>query len=120
MTQEGLYFWLASAKRNKRFESRTTSAHSEDFITEACAGIGIDQIASSVFFEHAICISRQHLRPFVTVIASRIASAKNVGEAVREAIPCWRHDNGDLVADLIQQLQRRLVPARIEIKMDAH
>ena len=62
------------------------------------------RIKDPFLFKAGERIGRQHFSPFIAVIASRITPAKDVREAVLEAVKCRRHDNRDLLTHFIEDL----------------
>ena len=94
-TKQGVEFRLAAAEGNEIVDRVTARAALENFLQVASPRVGVE---NAFFFKGAEAVRREDLRPFVAVVTRTVAARKNMREALREAIPSGREDDGNLTA----------------------
>src|SRR6478672_1576588 len=104
MAHERIDRGLPPPKSNERLERRPAAAYPQYLSAEPFPGLGAQD---THLLEQAIGVGGQNFRPFVAVVARRIAPGKDVGKAVREPVIFRRDDQGDALADLREQSERR-------------
>src|SRR5690606_38507258 len=88
------------AERDERVERLAAAADAENALAKA---LGRRAIEHAGFLERGERVGCEDLGPLVAVIARRVAAAENVAESAWEAVVGRRLDDGDLVADLVEQ-----------------
>ena len=112
MTQQRIYRRFPTPECLERLHCGATSACFQNRFTVLSACFNLRLALFQCFFERCIGIRRQHLSPFITVIACRVAARKNVTECVCRAAVRRRFDDRNLLAYLVQQghhVSRRVV-----------
>src|ERR1700682_1476603 len=117
MPQQGVDLGRSSPKGNKRIERGPASPSAEDFVPEPQAD-GRRQY--TLLLEQTVGVSREHLGPFVAVVARGVASGKNVAESMRQpAVILRSRDDRDLASDGVHPIEDR-AQARVEIVVKMH
>src|SRR5690606_27072894 len=102
-----------------RVERLAAAADAENALAKA---LGRRAIEHAGFLERGERVGCEDLGPLVAVIARRVAAAENVAESAWEAVVGRRLDDGDLVADLVEQLEhaaaalRRILAVQTEVE----
>src|SRR5690349_11086195 len=96
---------FAAAEGLEGVDGRARAADRKDLVEEAPADRGV---------------GRQYFRPLVAEIAGAVTAAENVREAVREAVPGRRDEDGNFLTYFAQQVHDALRAGRVEARVQQH
>lgn len=116
VAQQGVDFRTAAAEGDEVFHRIAAGAASEDFPSEACAGLGIEHARLLKGGER---VGGEDFGPLVAVVACGIAAGKDVGEALREAVVVGREAHGNLSAHVLQKVLN-VIRVGIEARVQEH
>src|SRR5690606_39092099 len=106
MAQQGIEARVATTERAERLDGWAAAADGEDLGQEAPSRLRdrlLGLVCARGFLEGRIGVGRQDFRPLVAVVAGRIPASEDVREAVLEPVPGRGLEDGDFLADRVEQ-----------------
>ena len=105
--QQRIHARFAATEGDKARHAGAAAAGREDFVAEAGTG---RRVEDTFFFKSREAVRREDFRPFVAVIARRIAAREDMAELHREAVCRIGGGNGDGSAHGGVYVQRLVAP----------
>src|SRR5574344_2928863 len=104
VAQQGIELRGAATKGGEIFQGAAAATALQDFLQIALAGgTAVAAIGTLGFFKSRVGIGREHLRPFVAVVACSVTASKDVAEGIGAAVVGRGGQHSHFVAHGVEQ-----------------